>query len=318
MLSLTKARKAREISNKLFPDDNTITYFESSIQNLYLSQKPTNGSECILATSGIHHNYMEDNRSIYHRDDISIYAVYDGHGGLETSRKAASELSEAIYQKLNNILPHNDEYLIKNTIKEAFYEFDKDLVQDFKKYEYDGSTVTMVIYIKDQQDSLKDRMYFVNLGDSRTIFIQITELVELIFSTEDHKPTSATEIERINKAGGIVEYGRVNGNLAVSRGLGDLNYKTYKTNTGEIYYDPIHSPVSAEPDIFCISGTPGILVLASDGLWDVLTNNDIVDIVQNNSSKIISNISNMCKSLITEAIHRKSRDNITVMVIVIG
>lgn len=49
-------------------------------------------------------------------------------------------------------------------------------------------------------------------------------------ATEDHKPTLASEKQRIEAAGGSVECGRVCGNLAVSRALGDF---FYKRNTGE-------------------------------------------------------------------------------------
>lgn len=60
------------------------------------------------------------------------------------------------------------------------------------------------------------------LGDSRGVLSRRTNE---IFSTEDHKPYLEKERDRIVKAGGSVMIQRVNGSLAVSRALGDYEYK---------------------------------------------------------------------------------------------
>lgn len=60
------------------------------------------------------------------------------------------------------------------------------------------------------------------VGDSRAVF---GSGGKVSFATEDHKPTNAIEKERVEAAGGTVEYERVCGNLAVSRAVGDFCYK---------------------------------------------------------------------------------------------
>lgn len=303
---------ADQHETKLFPDDNTLSFNSDGLSSPYLFQNSTNNGESILGTIGVYRTSMEDNRSIYHRDRISIYSVYDGHGGYQTSLKAASELSDLLYNNIYPLLNDSDidNHNIEEIIKDTFREFDRSLLANSDIYMTDGTTVTMVIYIKHINDDTKDIIFFVNLGDSRTVLIQITDLVEMIYATDDHKPTSANEIRRINEIGGSVEYGRVNGALALTRALGDLTYKI----SDDVYQDT-HSVVSTEVDILSIYATPGILILASDGIWDVLTNNDVVSVVTKNSSGLVSNLDNICKMLVTEAVTRGSTDNITVMAI---
>ena len=61
-----------------------------------------------------------------------------------------------------------------------------------------------------------------NAGDSRTILSVNGDCVEM---SEDHKPDNEKEKARITKAGGFVSDGRINGNLNLSRAIGDMEYK---------------------------------------------------------------------------------------------
>ena len=65
-------------------------------------------------------------------------------------------------------------------------------------------------------------IYCANAGDSRTVMCERGQAVELSF---DHKPDLPEERNRIMKAGGEVVEGRVNGMLALSRAIGDFDYK---------------------------------------------------------------------------------------------
>lgn len=71
----------------------------------------------------------------------------------------------------------------------------------------------------------KNTLYVANAGDSRTILCRNGEPLMLSI---DHKPDLINEKNRIEKAGGFVSDGRVNGNLNLSRALGDLEYKADK------------------------------------------------------------------------------------------
>jgi len=68
---------------------------------------------------------------------------------------------------------------------------------------------------------LKD-LYIANAGDSRCVISENGKVFEL---SEDHKPELKSESDRVKKAGGYITDGRINGNLNLSRALGDLEYK---------------------------------------------------------------------------------------------
>uniref|UniRef100_A0A7S3QPN3 PPM-type phosphatase domain-containing protein n=1 Tax=Dunaliella tertiolecta TaxID=3047 RepID=A0A7S3QPN3_DUNTE len=121
-----------------------------------------------------------------------------------------------------------------------------------------------------------DKLYVANAGDSRGVLCRGSTAVPL---SEDHKPASERERSRIIAAGGFLsEIGgvcRVNGNLNLSRAIGDLKYKS---STELPAKDQI---ITAEPDICQITLTPEdrFFVLACDGIWDVMSNQDVVDFV---------------------------------------
>ncbi|CEP07641.1 hypothetical protein [Parasitella parasitica] len=98
---------------------------------------------------------------------------------------------------------------------------------------------------------------------------------EAIPLSEDHKPGNPKETERIEKAGGHVEFGRVNGNLALSRALGDFDFKNANVPAQE-------QAVTADPDITMrkITHQDEFMVLACDGIWDCLSNAQVAAYVR--------------------------------------
>ena len=86
----------------------------------------------------------------------------------------------------------------------------------------------------------------------------------------DHKPEDRIERERIYNAGASIIDGRVNGNINLSRAIGDLEYKENAS------LPPEQQAVTAFPDIKEVTLQPNdeFIVLACDGIWDVLSNQD--------------------------------------------
>lgn len=114
-----------------------------------------------------------------------------------------------------------------------------------------------------------NQIYIANCGDSRAVLCRQGNPV---FSTRDHKPALPTERDRIQKAGGTVMIQRVNGSLAVSRALGDYEYKNVE---GRGQCEQLVSP---EPEISVRNREDEhdeFLVLACDGIWDVMSNEDL-------------------------------------------
>ena len=120
------------------------------------------------------------------------------------------------------------------------------------------------------------------------------------FGNVDHKPNRTDERERIEAAGGIVVWAgtwRVGGVLAVSRAFGDRFLKRYVVAHPEIAEESI----GAEDDC---------LVLASDGVWDVLQNQEVATLIRD-----MDDAEQAAKKITEEAYHRGSNDNISCIVV---
>ena len=150
---------------------------------------------------------------------------------------------------------------------------------------------------------VNDVLYVANVGDCRAVVSINGEAKAL---TRDHKATDPVEKERVVKAGGFVRGKRVFGLLAVTRSLGDFEYKLHDTS----------GTVIATPETYTEKLTQDhkALILACDGLWDVLSNREVVEFVSValNDGR---NGEEIAQSLAEMAISRGSNDDITVIVI---
>ncbi|CAK0858499.1 unnamed protein product, partial [Prorocentrum cordatum] len=136
----------------------------------------------------------------------------------------------------------------------------------------------------------------------------------LIAETVDHKPSLSTERARIEAAGGTVseeEPPRVDGLLAVSRAIGDFEFKADAGRPVE------EQKVSCIPDVYEISGLQKgtIIVLACDGVWDVISGNDLATLVRDRlSADPDLDLGDLATEVINLCLTRNSRDNITCMI----
>lgn len=118
------------------------------------------------------------------------------------------------------------------------------------------------------------KLYVANAGDSRCIMSQRRGTLREL--SEDHKPELPAERDRILAAGGYVTAGRVNGNLNLTRCIGDHNYKKP---------DLPHAKqiISCVPDVCVVDleeAEPDFVVLACDGIWDVMDNENVINYVR--------------------------------------
>ena len=108
------------------------------------------------------------------------------------------------------------------------------------------------------------KLWVANAGDSRAVLGRNGVAIEM---SQDHKPNLENERLRIEKAGGRVQAGRINGNLNLSRSLGDFDYKQNSELPAE------NQMITALPEIKEIDITPEdqFLILACDGVWDIMS-----------------------------------------------
>lgn len=111
-------------------------------------------------------------------------------------------------------------------------------------------------------------IYVANVGDSRAVLTQGLSVYDL---SDDHKPDNEEEQQRIIKAGGNVDNGRVNGELALSRAVGDMYYKRNPKLTVS------EQCITCVPEITVRKRQPedSFLVVACDGIWDCLTSSEM-------------------------------------------
>lgn len=122
-----------------------------------------------------------------------------------------------------------------------------------------------------------------NAGDSRAVLCRAGGVVHAL--SEDHKPSQEVERRRIEAAGGYInQVGRVNGNLNLTRSLGDLKYKQVP---GVARADQI---ITGEPDITVteLRADDEFMIVACDGVWDCLTNEGSVDFVRSRLARGMS------------------------------
>ena len=139
---------------------------------------------------------------------------------------------------------------------------------------------------------------FSNCGDSRGVLSG--DGSKPIVVTQDHKPSNPPELERIQDAGGSVMLQRVNGSLAVSRALGDFEYKNVDGK------GPTEQLVSPEPEFYKKKrdhASDEFLVLACDGVWDVMTNEDICSFVSARMS-VTDNLEQIANEVIDTCLHK--------------
>lgn len=180
-------------------------------------------------------------------------------------------------------------------LKKAFLETNERMKND----QISGGTTALVALF------MKDKCYIANAGDSRAVLHKDNQVLRL---STDHKPDLPSEEERIVKAGGVVTkiagkqgkiISRVNGMLSVSRALGDFFLQPY---------------VSPEPDVqqFDLNGNNNdlLLVLACDGLWDTISDEEAAKIANTEE-----HVEQSAIKLRDASYNRGSTDNISVIVI---
>ncbi|RLN02464.1 hypothetical protein BBJ28_00016892 [Nothophytophthora sp. Chile5] len=254
-------------------------------------------------------------------EGCSVFAVFDGHGGHLAAELASRKLTSGFAAVMKSVFPDGklgnaDPKKIGEAMGEAFMALDKDLYSTFEKeYGSDQSGCTAIAAFL-----TPTHIIVANAGDSRSVLAKDGRTVEMSF---DHKPINMEERKRIQNAGGLVRSNRVNGDLAVSRALGDFSYKARTDLLPEeqqvrgILFHLLCLAVSAKPDIEIqqIDGTEEFLVIACDGIWDVMTNDDLCGYVRQLMNNGESNLVLIAEEILDHCLRAGSRDNMSVVIV---
>ncbi|CAG9943930.1 unnamed protein product [Clonostachys rosea f. rosea IK726] len=162
-------------------------------------------------------------------DRLAFFGVFDGHGGDKVALFAGANI--------HNIVSKQDTFKsgdYAQSLKDGFLATDRAILND-PKYEEEVSGCTACVGL-----IAGKKIYLANAGDSRGV-LGIKGRAKPL--SQDHKPQLETEKNRITAAGGFVDFGRVNGNLALSRAIGDFEFK----KSAEL--SPENQIVTAFPDV---------------------------------------------------------------------
>lgn len=231
---------------------------------------------------------------------INYYAVYDGHGGKFVSKFLHDNLPQCF---IDNRVKYP---LKKDFVKEVYNYWQNTLKTNYLKNSINtGSTCLVAIHYKTPDGS--NYINVLNTGDSRCIISSNNIGIPI---TKDHKPNWPEETKRIEALGGRIVFDGFDyriSDLSVSRAFGDVSAEPYLTCMPDIYKRKLTSD-----DQF--------MVLACDGLWDVLGTQDVVNYVikrsfdQKTGQRINKHI-NVAKELAKLALDNGSTDNVTAIVV---
>lgn len=263
------------------------------------------------------------------KPDWGYFAIFDGHAGKQTARWCGNNLHTLLEQEVLALESRSDEPSelsdVRDALNSVFVKADELIEQEGSGSAGCTAAVAVLRWESDEEEEEVTKaekplqlskydfspskhhrrmLYTANVGDLRIVLCRSGKLYRL---TYDHKASDANEVARIREAGGLVVKNRVNGVLAVTRSLGDSYVKTLVTG----------KPFTTATEI---TKEDEFLILACDGVWDVISDDGACKFVQeifqsqrNKNQKEDPAVA--AKKLCQYAIDKATTDNVTVMVV---
>lgn len=211
----------------------------------------------------------------FYTPTTSLFAIFDGHGGCEISKFCLENFPKNLKKNKNFLSKNYEKSLIETCEKmDKLLKTEKGQ-KSLKKHQKEedalnkhaGCTALILLITK-------QKYYTANIGDSKAILFTLEEEIEnLSFA---HNPINKNEKKRIEKAGGYVLYGRVNGNIKLSRSIGDLSYKENEK------FQDFEQIVVSTPDLEIrdFRRIEDFVVLGCAGFWETFTENEVCEFVK--------------------------------------
>ena len=229
-----------------------------------------------------------------------LFEIFDGHGGDEMSTYLQNNLAK-IYKQ--NLLLNKGNIIL--SLKNAFHDAD-DEMRGQLNIEGLGSTGTLVHIVK---NSFSDELvvYSANVGDSRVSLISPEHIIRLSY---DHRTSDEKEKKRILESGMDIIDERICGTLMLTRIFGNYEYKEENDeknndNNKGLICEPFISKINIDSNI-----ENQFLIIASDGIWDILTEEDMQKIILK-----YQDTQKICSIIIKKCLENEAWDNMSVFAV---
>lgn len=250
---------------------------------------------------------QEDNFvMLRHTTEDNIWGVFDGHRGHSASTYAANSFTDFLQAPC----PED----VGGDLVRALRQLDHNM-RSSGLCNQSGTTACVARFAE-------GRLTVANLGDSRALLVCAD--ASIVFRTQDHNLRSHVEEHRLRTCNANVEFDRLNGELNVTRSLGDFHFKHGANDSAWA--------MSNVADVYeCHPSAGDFAVFATDGLWDVMTDQEVADYcapqLRDGSEEDGfggaaggGTPRNLCQSvaesLVQHAVHqRRSCDNVTVIIV---
>ncbi len=260
---------------------------------------------CCLEPNKKTRDHMEDfisikqlyNQNIAHK----IYILCDGHNG-EAAAKQIVESLPIIFSNNLEATKIGESYQMEEAIKISFIEMDDELRDVKEELNNSGSTTNLIFICYEHKVKV---VYSGNVGDSRSVLIRKDLAYRLSY---DHKANDKSEQKRVKSEGGLILKNRFYGNLAITRAHADFEMKDDVNGLSNIPH------ITRTP----LEDTDRYLIIASDGVWDVINDKNLfilVDEYDKNKEKNQCNQNSLANVIVKRAFDLNSKDNISCIAI---
>lgn len=230
----------------------------------------------------------------------AFYAVFDGHDGPDAAAYIKRNAMKLFFEDAD--LPHTSDIdavflnRLENSHRKSFLLADLALAEEHSVSSSCGTTALTALV-------LGRNLLVANVGDCRAVLCQKGKAVEM---SQDHKLSYLPERRRVEKLGGSIVGGYVNG-LSVTRALGDWRLKLPHGSA---------SPLIADPDFqqVLLTEEDEFLIIGCDGIWDVMSSQCAVSLVRRGLRRH-DDPQQCARELVAEALRLNTPDNVTVIVI---
>ncbi|XP_052182361.1 probable protein phosphatase 2C 27 [Diospyros lotus] len=257
-----------------------------------IGARPNMEDTCIRITD-LAKNY---GYSLISEDAISFYGVFDGHGGKGAAQFVRDHLPRVIVEDADFPLE------LEKVVARSFMQTDAAFAKScFTESNLSSGTTALAAMIFGRS------LLVANAGDCRAVLSRHGIAIEM---SNDHKPCCASERTRIESLGGFIDDGYLNGELGVTRALGNWHISGLKEISGR------GGPLSAEPELNLVTLTKQdeFLIIGSDGIWDVFRSQNAVDFARRKLREH-NDVKLCCKQIVEEAVKRGAIDNLTVVMV---